>query len=309
MSCLSGFKEFDGGYVTFSGGAKGGRITGKGTLKTGKLDFKDVYFVKELKFNLLSVSQMCHKKNNVLFTDIGCFVLSSDFKLTDKSQVLLKVPRRNNMYNVYMKNIVPKETLTCLVAKATLDESMLWHRRLGHINFKNINKLVKDNLVRGLPSKCFENNQTCVACLKGKQHKVSCKSKVQNSISQPLFMLHMDLFGPTFVSSLMHKKYGLVVTNDYSRYTWVFFLASKDETTCILKKFITKIENLIDKKVKCKKQTVVATSTTKAEYMVAASYCGQVLWIQNQMLDYGLFVVDTASYSPLDDHQEHCEHH
>ncbi|GJR58613.1 retrovirus-related pol polyprotein from transposon TNT 1-94 [Tanacetum coccineum] len=70
-------------------------------------------------------------------------------------------------------NIVPKESLTCLVAKATLDESMLWHKRLGHVNFKTINKLVKDNLVRGLPSKRFENNQTCVACLKGKQHKAS----------------------------------------------------------------------------------------------------------------------------------------
>ncbi|GJZ55551.1 reverse transcriptase domain-containing protein, partial [Tanacetum coccineum] len=151
MSYLSDFKEFDGGYVTFGGGAKGGKITGKGTLKTGKLDFEDVYFVKELQFNLFSVSQMCDKKNSVLFTDTGCFVLSPDFKLADESQVLLKVPRKNNMYSVDMKNIVPKESLTCLVAKATLDESMLWHRRLGHVNFKTINKLVKENLVRGLP--------------------------------------------------------------------------------------------------------------------------------------------------------------
>ncbi|GJY23289.1 putative ribonuclease H-like domain-containing protein [Tanacetum coccineum] len=250
MSYLSDFKEFDRGYVTFGGGAKRGKITAKGTLKTGKLDFKDVYFVKELQFNLFSVLQMCDKKNNVLFTNTGCFVLSSDFKLADESQVLLKVPRKNNMYSVDMKNIVPKESLTCLVAKATLDESMLWHRRLGHVNFKTINKLVKENLVRGLPSKRFENDQTCVACLKGKQHKASCKSKIQNSITQPLFMLHMDLFGPTFVSSLMNKKYCLVVTDDYSRFTWVFFLASKDETSGILKNFITEIENLVDKKVK-----------------------------------------------------------
>ncbi|GJX16432.1 putative ribonuclease H-like domain-containing protein [Tanacetum coccineum] len=137
MSYLSDFKEFDGGYVTFGGGAKGGKITSKGTLKTGKLDFEDVYFVKELQFNLFSVSQMCDKKNNVLFTDTGCFVLSPDFKLADESQVLLKVPRKNNMYSVDMKNIVPKESLTCLVAKATLDESMLWHRRLGNIDGKS----------------------------------------------------------------------------------------------------------------------------------------------------------------------------
>nr|GEY36664.1 retrovirus-related Pol polyprotein from transposon TNT 1-94 [Tanacetum cinerariifolium] len=110
----SDFKEFDGGYVTFGEGAKRGKITSKGTLKTGKLDFEDVYFVKELQFNLFSVSQMCDKKNYVLFTDTGFFVLSPDFKLADKSQVLLKVPRKNNMYNVDMKNIVPKESLTCL---------------------------------------------------------------------------------------------------------------------------------------------------------------------------------------------------
>ncbi|GJW42480.1 putative ribonuclease H-like domain-containing protein [Tanacetum coccineum] len=197
--------------------AYGGRISGKGTLKTDSLDFEDVYFVNELKFNLFSVSQMCDKKNYVLFTDTECLVLSPNFKLLDESQMLLKIPRKDNIYSFDIKNIVLKESLTCLVAKATLDESMLWHRRLGHINFKNINKLVKDNLVRGLPTKCFENDQTCVACLKGKQHKASYKSKVLNPITKPLFMLHMDLFGPTLVSSLMHKKYCLVATDDYKR--------------------------------------------------------------------------------------------
>ncbi|GKF16408.1 putative ribonuclease H-like domain-containing protein [Tanacetum coccineum] len=88
------------------------------------------------------------------------------------------------------------------------------------------------------------------ACLKGKQHRASCKSKVLNPITKPLFMLHMDLFGPTFMSSLMHKKYCLVVTDDYSRFTWVFFLTTKDETSEILKHFIKEIENLVDKKVK-----------------------------------------------------------
>ncbi|GJV39094.1 putative ribonuclease H-like domain-containing protein [Tanacetum coccineum] len=86
------------------------------------------------------------------------------------------------MYSVDMKNIVPKESLTCLVAKATLDESMLWHRRLGYVNFKTINKLVKENLVRGLPSKRFENNKTCVACLKGKQHKASYNTARPNLV-------------------------------------------------------------------------------------------------------------------------------
>ncbi|GJY01972.1 putative ribonuclease H-like domain-containing protein [Tanacetum coccineum] len=181
MSYLSDFKEFDGGYVTFGGEAKGGKITGKGTLKTG----------------------------------------------------LIKVPRKNNMYSVDMKNIVPKESLTCLVAKATLDELMLWHKRLGHVNFKTINKLVKENLVRGLPIKRFENDQTCVACLKGKQHKAS------------------------------------FVTDDYSKFTWVFFLASKNETSGIFKSFITEIENLVDKKVKI----IRSDNGTEFKKKVMSEFC------------------------------------
>nr|GEU53469.1 hypothetical protein [Tanacetum cinerariifolium] len=142
-SMVNAVKEINGGYVTFGGNPKGGKISGKGKIKTGKLDFDDVYFVKELKFNLFSVSQMCDKKNNVLFTDAKCIVLSPEFKLLDENQVLLRVPRENNMYNVDLKNIVPSGDLTCLFAKATLDESNIWHRRLGHINFKTMNKLVK----------------------------------------------------------------------------------------------------------------------------------------------------------------------
>nr|GEX75010.1 putative ribonuclease H-like domain-containing protein [Tanacetum cinerariifolium] len=177
ISYLSNFEELNGGYVAFGGNPKGGKITGKGKIKTGKLDFDDVYFVKDLKFNLFSVSQMCDKKNSVLFTNTECLVLSSDFKLPDESQVLLRVPRENNMYNVNLKNIVPSGDLTCLFAKAILDESNLWHRRLAHINFKTINKLVKGNRVRGLPIKVFKSDHTCVACKKGKQHRASCKTK------------------------------------------------------------------------------------------------------------------------------------
>ncbi|GJS44880.1 putative ribonuclease H-like domain-containing protein [Tanacetum coccineum] len=174
--------------------------------------------------------------------------LSSDFKLLDESQVLLRVPRKDNIYSVELKSVVPTKGLTCLFAKDTIDESNLWHKRLGHINFKNMNKLVRENLVRGLPSKIFENDHSCVACQKGKQHKGSCKAKLMNSITKPLHMLHMHLFGPTNVKSLMKKSYCLVVTDDFSRFFWVFFLATKDETSGILKTFITEIENQLDYK-------------------------------------------------------------
>nr|GEV58738.1 putative ribonuclease H-like domain-containing protein [Tanacetum cinerariifolium] len=84
----------------------------------------------------------------------------------------------------------------------------------------------------------------------GKQHKASCESKLVNSVSKPLHTLYMDLFGPTSVSSLNHKLYCLVVTDDFSRFTWTFFLKSKDETSRILRNFITEIENLKDLNVK-----------------------------------------------------------
>ncbi|GKA97970.1 putative ribonuclease H-like domain-containing protein [Tanacetum coccineum] len=249
-SYLSDYEEIDGGCVAFGGNPKGGRITSKGKIGTGKLDFEDVYFVKELKLTFL-VSHKCVTRKTVFFLQtlnvLFCLLTLSYLM---KNHVLLRVPRKDNMYSVDLKNIVPSGGLACLFAKATLDESNLWHRRLGHINFKTLNKLVRGNLVRGLPLKIFENHHTCVAYQKGKQHKASCKTKTVSSISQPLQMLHMDLFGPTFVKSLMKKVYCLVVRDDYNRFSWVFFLATNDETSEILKTFITGIENLIDLKVK-----------------------------------------------------------
>ncbi|GJV69044.1 putative ribonuclease H-like domain-containing protein [Tanacetum coccineum] len=218
MSYLTNFEEIDGGYVAFGGNPKGGKITSRGTIKTGNLDFENVYFVRELQFNLFSVSQMCDKKNSVLFNDTECIVLSLNFKLTDESHVLLKVPRKNNMYSVDLKNIVPKGGLTCLFAKATSDESKLWHRRLRHVNFKTMNKLVKGNLVRGLPSKVMK-------------------------MIKPVLLVKKE-------SNIKLLMYCLVVTDDYNRFSWVFFLATKDETSGMLKSFITGVENLIHQRVK-----------------------------------------------------------
>nr|GEV03676.1 hypothetical protein [Tanacetum cinerariifolium] len=215
ISYLSEYEPYDRGYVSFGQG--GGKITGKGIIKTGKLKFENVYFVKDLKYNLFSVSQICDNKNSILFTDSERIVLGKDFKLIDDTNVLLRTPRQHNMYSIDLNNIVPHKDLTCLVTKASTDESMVWHRRLGHLNFKTMNKLVRNNLVKGLPFKCFENDHTCVACLKGKQHKASCKTKLVNYVSKPLHTLHMDLFRPTSVSSLNHKWYCLVVTGDFSR--------------------------------------------------------------------------------------------
>nr|GEY15491.1 ribonuclease H-like domain-containing protein [Tanacetum cinerariifolium] len=145
ISYLSDFEEINGRYVAFGGNHKGEMMTGK---------------------------------------DTECVVLSSYFKLRDKNHVLLRVPRENNMYNVDLKNLVPLGDLNCLYANDTLDESNLWHRRLGHINYKTMNKLIKRNLVKGLPSKVFENNHNCVSCKKGKQHRASSTKDETSTILQ-----------------------------------------------------------------------------------------------------------------------------
>nr|GEW42931.1 hypothetical protein [Tanacetum cinerariifolium] len=185
VSC-DDYEKIDGGYVAFGGNPKEGKSQEKIPLKM----------------------------NSVLLNDTECIVLSSNFKLIDESQVLLRVPRKNNMYSVDLKNMAPKGGLTFLFAKARSNESKLWHKRLGHLNFKTMNKLV--TLVRGLPSKLFENDQNSVACQKGKQYRASYKSKTEYSISLPLHLLHIDLFGLTFVKSLMKKMYCLVVIDDFS---------------------------------------------------------------------------------------------
>nr|GEY87821.1 putative ribonuclease H-like domain-containing protein [Tanacetum cinerariifolium] len=156
-----------------------------------------------------------------------CIVLGRNFKLKDDTNVLLRTPRQHNMYLIDLNNVIPHKDLAYLVAKASADECMLWHKRLGHLNFKTMNKLVRHNL-----------------------HKASCKTKLVNLVTKPLHTLHMDLFGPTSVSSLNHKWYCLVVTDDFFRLTWTFLLKTKDETNGILRNFITEIENLKDLKVK-----------------------------------------------------------
>nr|GEU67187.1 putative ribonuclease H-like domain-containing protein [Tanacetum cinerariifolium] len=171
--------------------------------------------------------------------------------------------------NFDLKNVVPVGGLTCLFANATLDESNLWHRKLGHIDFKTINKLVRGNLVRGLPSKFFGNYHTCVACQMRKQHKASWKTKIVSSICKPLQLLHMDLFGPVSIRSINKKTYCLVVTDDFSRFSWVFFLDTKDETLEILKNFIASIENQMDHKVK----TIRCDNGTEFKNRIMNEFC------------------------------------
>nr|GEW18730.1 reverse transcriptase domain-containing protein [Tanacetum cinerariifolium] len=212
---LDDYQEInDEGFVAF--GSSRGKIIGKFKIKTSKLDFDNVYFVNELKFNLFSISQMCDKKNSVLFTKTECLVLSPNFKLLDESHVLLRIPKKSNMYNFDLQNVVPSGDLTCLFAKASIDESNLWYKRLGHVNFKTMNKFVKANLVRGLPSNIFENNNTCVACQKGKQHKATfntaCYVLNRALVTKPHNKTHYELLNDRSPRLDFMRPFGCPVT-------------------------------------------------------------------------------------------------
>ncbi|GJY06386.1 ribonuclease H-like domain-containing protein [Tanacetum coccineum] len=137
--------------------------------------------IKTSTFQSLPVCHRCVTRRTRFFSLTLNVLFCPEFKLPDANQVLLRIPRQNNMYSFNLENIVPSGGLACLIAKATIDESNKWHRRLGHVNFKNLNKLVKGNLVRGLPSKIFQNNDHTSLLLvrKERQHKATCNSQLK----------------------------------------------------------------------------------------------------------------------------------
>ncbi|GJR39147.1 retrovirus-related pol polyprotein from transposon TNT 1-94 [Tanacetum coccineum] len=146
-----------------------------------------------------------------------------------KETNLLKGSRGSNLYTMSLEEMT-QFSLVCLLSKASKTKSWLWHRRLFHLNFGSINDLAKQALVRGLPKLKYQKDHLCSACSLGKSKKHTHKPKSDDSIQEKLYLLHMDLCGPMRIESINGKKYILVIVDDYSRFTWLKFLRSKDET-------------------------------------------------------------------------------
>nr|GEU42067.1 retrovirus-related Pol polyprotein from transposon TNT 1-94 [Tanacetum cinerariifolium] len=157
-------------------------------------------------------------------------------------------PRRNDVYVLDMSSLTLNGA--CFFAKASESVNWLWHKRLSHLNFKNINKLAKQNKVIGLPSLVYSKDKPCKACEKGKHHRASFKTKQNFSIRESLHLLHMDLFGPVSPMSINHEKYALFIIDEYSRYTWVYFLRKKSQAPEMIMSFVMMVENQNDVKVK-----------------------------------------------------------
>ncbi|KAI3784302.1 hypothetical protein L1987_43400 [Smallanthus sonchifolius] len=249
MALLQDVKPFRGGYVAFAR-EKGGSITCQDVVSNGCVSFDNVNFCEQLKHNLLSVSQMCDKEYSVMFDKSECLILKPGFEVPE-DWILMRAPRSNDTYQIDMS--VAKTTssvATCLLTKATELDSILWHKKLGHISYRKMNHLVRNGLVTGVPKLRFTVTDDCMPCKKGKQQRKSHKPKLQNSTDTPLELLHMDLFGPISIRSIGGKSFCLVVTDDFSRFSWVHFLGTKDETADILQYLILSLESLCKLKVR-----------------------------------------------------------
>ncbi|GKA77837.1 retrovirus-related pol polyprotein from transposon TNT 1-94 [Tanacetum coccineum] len=206
-------------------------IAGYGDVVIGSMTIKKVYYVEGLGHNLFSGGQFCDKGLEVAFRKSTCFVRTED------GVDLLTGDRSSNLYTIALNEIASNSS-ACLLAKASSSQSWSWHQRLSHLNFATINNLMKNNLVQGLPKMKFEKDYLCSACEQGKIHRKHHKSKTDFASNKPLYLLHMDLCGPMHVESINGKRYVLVVVDDYSRYTCVFFLRLKDEASTVIISFI-----------------------------------------------------------------------
>jgi hypothetical protein len=190
----------------------------------------NVFLVDSLDYNLLCVSQLCKMGYNCLFSDFGVTI----FKRSDDS-ISFKGVLDGQLYLVDF-NDNKAELDTCLIAKTNMGS--LSHRRLAHVGIKNLHKLLKGEHILGLTNVHFEKDMICSACQAGKQVGVHHPHNNIMTTDRPLELLHMDLFGPIAYISIDGSKYCLVIVDDYSRFTWVFFLQEKSQAQETLKRFL-----------------------------------------------------------------------
>nr|GEX96326.1 retrovirus-related Pol polyprotein from transposon TNT 1-94 [Tanacetum cinerariifolium] len=211
------------------------KIMGYSDYKIGNVTISRVYYVEGLGHNLFSVGQFCDSDLEVAFRQHTCFIRNLD------GVDLLTGSRGNNLYTLSLQDMMASSPIYFL-SKASNTKSWFWHRRLSHLNFGAINHLARQGLVRGLPKLKFEKDHLCSACGMGKSTKKTHKPKSEDTNQEKLYLLHMDLCGPMRVESVNGKKYILVIVDDYSRFTWVKFLRSKDEAPDFIIKFLKMIQ-------------------------------------------------------------------
>ena len=228
--------------ITFGDNGKD-KVKGLGKIAiSNDLSISNVLLVESLNFNLLSVAQLCDLGFKCIFGVDDVEIIS-----VDGSNLIFKGFRYENLYLVDF-NAREAQLTTCLISKSSM--GWLWHRRLGHVGMKQLNRLVKHDLVRGLKDVVFENDKLCSSCQAGKQVGNTHPKKSMMSTSKTFELLHIDLFGPTQYTSIDGNKYGFVIVDDYTRYTWIFFLVDKSDVFATFKSFVKGIHNEFETTIK-----------------------------------------------------------
>ena len=148
--------------------------------------------------------------------------------------------RAKGLYTISLSDMIATSPI-CLLSKATSTKSWLWHKRMSHLNFKTMTDLARHKLVEGLPRFRYSKDHLCPACEQGKNKRAHFNSITESSSKHVLHLLHMDLCGPMRVQTINGKRYILVIVDDFSKWTWVYFLRSKDQAPSMIITFLTKI--------------------------------------------------------------------
>nr|GEY61874.1 retrovirus-related Pol polyprotein from transposon TNT 1-94 [Tanacetum cinerariifolium] len=191
---------------------------------------------------ILGFGQFCDSDLEVAFRRDACFVRNLE------GVDLLKGDRLTNLYTINLHDMASASPI-CLMARASSTKSWLWHQRLSHLNFDTINDLARNDLVAGLPKFKYHKEHLFPSCEQGKSKRASYPPKPVPNSRKRLYLLHMDLCGPMRIASINGKRYVLVIVDDYSRYTWVHFLRSKDEAPEVIIKFLKRITVLLQSPV------------------------------------------------------------
>ncbi|CAN1292083.1 Retrovirus-related Pol polyprotein from transposon TNT 1-94 [Linum perenne] len=229
-------KQVNKGKVCF-GDNISSRIIGTGSIKINDKTFLNkVFLVEGLKHNMLLISRMCGNTNRLIFESDLYYVES-----IKDHRILFTGSRRGDIYVVNLFNMNNEKEIYLLLVKD--NEKIAWHRKLGHVSIGILAKLSSLDLVKGLPKFDKTKDFFCDACAKGKQTCCSFKSKTDISSKDCIDLIHLDLFGPANSGSLGGKFYVFILVDDFSRFTWIFMLATKDETFSKFKNFVRRVQN------------------------------------------------------------------
>ncbi|GJZ77387.1 retrovirus-related pol polyprotein from transposon TNT 1-94 [Tanacetum coccineum] len=255
---FTSYKEYDCGHVVFGSNLKG-NVVGGGNISHDFITIKNVEHVSGLAFNLISVGKLCDDDCLVSFTKKDCAI-------SKNNKTLAKGHRRNGLYTCKLGDNSKQQI--CLASM--VDNSTLWHRRLGHVNMRLVQNIASNELVRNLPKLSFERH-FCDTCDLGSQGNANNRTRKEVSTNRVLELLHLYLVGPSSIQSYGGNFYTLIIVDDYSNYTWVMFVESKED---VLKKFkilCKKLENLHD----CSIVSIATNRCSEFDKLQFGSFCEQ----------------------------------